>query len=240
MSPASKLALASINVVPHVARPSRIAQSRAAGPRSPTGPGCTIKQRTLRHTASGMARRRNGAITSSGRNKRTASAALASLTSSSTESSWPRSASSTWMRWVSALKLVASNRMRIVPSADAWQLLAGEPVDHALTADPGRHAHEARRVGGHFADHHGIATERVAAKDAEQTPGIFGRRDRDELALVGDVQGVETEQLAGPENFRPDRYGGFVKPHPHGRLVADLVERRRKTAAGRIAQYVSL
>ena len=43
-----------------------------------------------------------------------------------------------------------------------WQLLAGEPVDDALAADPGRHAHEVRRVGDHFADHHGIATEWMA------------------------------------------------------------------------------
>src|SRR5664280_2232191 len=237
MLPASNVAFASINVVPHAAWSSRIAQSSAAGPRSPTGPGWTIRHRTVRQTASGMARRRNGATTRSGRNKRTASVTLSSFTSSSTESSWPRSASSTWMRWVSALKLVASNRMRIVPSADAWQLLAGEPVDHALTADPGRHAHEARRVGDHFADHRGIATERMAAKDAEQTRGVFGRRDRDQLALVGDVQGVETEQLARPENFRPYWNRGFVEPHPHRRLIADFIERCRKAAAGRIPQY---
>src|SRR5664279_1895935 len=237
MLPASNVAFASINVVPHAAWSSRIAQSSAAGPRSPTGPGWTIRHRTVRQTASGMARRKNGATTRSGRNKRTASVTLSSFTSSSTESSWPRSASSTWMRWVSALKLVASNRMRIVPSADARQLLAGEPVDHALAADARRHAHETRRVGDHFADHHGVAAEWMAAKDAEQTRGVFCRHDCDKLALVGDVQGIETEQFTGPENFRQDRYGGFVEPHPHGGLVADLVERRRQTAAGRIAQY---
>src|SRR5664280_1048649 len=127
------------------------------------------------------------------------------------------------MRWVSALKLVASNRIRIVPSADARQLLAGEPVDDALATDPGHHAHEERRVGDHFADHHGLAAERMAAKDAEQTRGVFCRRDCDKLALVGNVQGVETEQFAGPEHFRLDRNGGFVEPHPHGGLVACLL-----------------
>src|SRR5665647_844458 len=129
------------------------------------------------------------------------------------------------MRWVNVLKLVASNRIRIMPSADTRQLLAGEPVDNTLAADPGRHAHEARRVGDHFADHRGIATEWMATKDAEQTCGICGRRDRDQLALVGHVQGVETEQLARPEHFRPDWNRGFVELHPDRRLIADFVER---------------
>src|SRR5512143_3238393 len=119
------------------------------------------------------------------------------------------------MRWVRALKLVASNRIRIAPSADARQLLAGEPVDNTLTSDPGRHAHEACGVGDHRADHHGIATERMTTKHAKQTRGVFGRHDRDELALVGNVQGVEPQQFAGPENFRSYWNRSFVEPHSH-------------------------
>jgi len=71
------------------------------------------------------------------------------------------------------LKLVASSRILIAPSADARQLLAGEPVDHALAADPRRHAHEARWVGDHLADHHGLLPERMAAQDSKQTPGVL-------------------------------------------------------------------
>ena len=65
----------------------------------------------------------------------------------------------------------------------------------------------------------GIAAEWMCAHDAEQTRGVVGRYDGDELALVGDVQGVETEQLAGTENLGLDRNGGFVEPHADPRLM---------------------
>src|SRR6202167_2021267 len=67
--PASQSATASSIVTPQVSTPRRIAQSSADGPRSPGGPGCTMRQRHRRQTDAGIARFKNGARTTSGVNR---------------------------------------------------------------------------------------------------------------------------------------------------------------------------
>ena len=52
--PPSTSPVASSTVTPHSAISSSIAQSSEDGPRSPRGPGCTIRQRCLLQTDSGM------------------------------------------------------------------------------------------------------------------------------------------------------------------------------------------
>ena len=74
-------------------------------------------------------------------------------------------ASSTYSRCVEAVEARASgSRMRIgSPSADARQLLAGEPVDDARPPKRVSHLDEVVRVLDHLADDRGIAAERMRA-----------------------------------------------------------------------------
>lgn len=66
-SPASISALAWSTVTPHRAAPSWTARSREDGPRSPTGPGWTMRQVWADHTSSGRADVSIGATSRSGR-----------------------------------------------------------------------------------------------------------------------------------------------------------------------------
>ena len=79
-SPPSTTPLASSTVTPHSSIPSSIAQSSDDGPRSPRGPGCTTRQRYLRHTVSGMKVLSMGQTIRSGR-RRPAADSTASLES---------------------------------------------------------------------------------------------------------------------------------------------------------------
>ena len=123
--------------------------------------------------------------------------------------------------------------------ADAGQLLAGQPVDDAAAAEARLHLHEVVRVVDHLADDRGVASERMRAHRREQALGVGGATDRDELALVGDVERIEPEELAG--RARPARFTGMsllVDHHAAARLPRDLVQRRREPAARRVAQAV--
>ena len=84
---------------PNGSTPSWIAQSSEDGPRSPTGPGWTIRQVCADHTSAGMAVLSIGATIRSGASRRTASAQTDRRQSASpTATVWPRSRSSAWTR----------------------------------------------------------------------------------------------------------------------------------------------
>ena len=85
--PASSSSCACKTVTPQRPTPRKIAQSSADGPRSPGGPGCTMRQRCRCQIDGGIARFRNGASIKSGRNSSTASPVTRSWISSSTDSS---------------------------------------------------------------------------------------------------------------------------------------------------------
>ena len=84
--------------------PRKIAQSSADGPRSPGGPGCTMRHRCRCQSDAGIARFKNGARITSGFHSSTASLVTRSWMSSSTDNSWPSCASSTYSRCAEAVE----------------------------------------------------------------------------------------------------------------------------------------
>jgi len=103
MSPASISAFACSTVTPQRVAPSMIAQSSEEGPRSPLGPGWTMKQGRADQMSAGIAVVSIGAMIRSGSRRRTASRMTWSPSASSTATWCPRSASSAWTRWVMLL-----------------------------------------------------------------------------------------------------------------------------------------
>ena len=57
-------------------------------------------------------------------------------------------------------------------------------------------------VGHDLADHRRLPPERMGAHDGQQAIGVGRRADGDELALVGDIERIEAEQLAGGPHVR--------------------------------------
>ena len=93
-----------------------IAQSSEDGPRSPLMPGCTIRQRCLRHTDSGMIALSIGRTISSGVWRATAARSPARV-QTSTETAWPRSVRATKTRWLRLLWAETRKRIRSGRSA---------------------------------------------------------------------------------------------------------------------------
>src|SRR5674476_915224 len=102
----------------------------------------------------------------SGTNKATASSVTESVMSNSTETSCPRWRSSAPSRWVRLLKAWVSSKIRMdcratlamtamkkfaisAPLANAWQLVAGQPIDDASATKGGGELHKMMRVGDH-------------------------------------------------------------------------------------------
>ena len=78
--------------------------------------------------------------------------------------------------------------------------------------------------------------ERVRAQPLERVAGRLRRDDRDELALVRDVERVDAEDLAGADDLRPERQRGLLERDGERRSRGELVQRRRQAAARRVAQ----
>ena len=85
MSPASISAFAWSTVTPQRPVPLMIAQSSEEGPRSPGGPGWTMKQGRDDQMSAGIAVVSIGAMTRSGSKRRTASRITSSPSASSTD-----------------------------------------------------------------------------------------------------------------------------------------------------------
>ena len=75
------------------------------------------------------------------------------------------------------------------------QLLAGKQIDDPGASDSGLHQHEAGMLGGHFADDGGLCAS--GWDRGQNSASLAGRDNGLELAFVGDIQRVETKNLAG-------------------------------------------
>ena len=84
------------------------------------------------------------------------------------------------------------------------------------------------------------AAERVCAHRGEDAIGISGRKNSKQLAFVGDVKRVETEDLARAFDFLADGNLRFVEQHAHPCALRDLAQRAGDAAARRIAQNVDV
>jgi hypothetical protein len=62
-----------------------------------------------------------------------------------------------------------------------------------------------RGLGGDLGDDRRLAADGVGAERGEGGVGRVGGDDRDQLALVGDVDRVDPEDLAGTRDLRTDR-----------------------------------
>ena len=86
------------------------------------------------------------------------------------------------------------------------------------------------------ADDRSAAPKRMRAHGGERGLRLVGRRDGDDLALVGEIERVEPQNLAERLDLFADRRRLFVDLDRHLRGLGDLVQRRRQPAAGRVAQ----
>ena len=67
--------------------------------------------------------------------------------------------------------------------------------------------------GDDLANHRRIGALRVRSHRGDRSVGFVGRNDRDELALVGDVQRIDAEHVARAEHLRLDREACLVEDH---------------------------
>ena len=79
----------------------------------------------------------------------------------------------------------------------------------------------------------------MAAQRLEGGVGLLGGNDRQELAFVGDVQRIDSEQVAGPGDRGIDGQGGLVQDHGEAGVVGELVADRPDAAPGRVPQPAS-
>jgi hypothetical protein len=77
----------------------------------------------------------------------------------------------------------------------------------------------ARMVGGDFADNRGGLAEWVRLHRCQNTIGLGGRKNREEFTFIGDIERIETEDLAGSLDFFANGNLRFIEQHAHpGRL----------------------
>src|SRR5207244_13208082 len=103
-----------------------------------------------------------------------------------------------FVSWPRAAMPMSAGGARPVPggSADPREKLAIGPFEDPAASDGGAHHHQAGVFGGDAADAHGSSPSRVFAHGGEDGPRRLRRHHRHELALVGDVQHIESEDLA--------------------------------------------
>ena len=87
-------------------------------------------------------------------------------------------------------------------------------------------------LGADLADERGLGAERMRRSRSSALVGRLRRDDRDELALVGDVERVDAEDLAGADDRGPERQRRLLE---HDRELAPAGRARSAPSRGRRA-----
>src|SRR5215210_2114481 len=115
--------------------------------------------------------------------------------------------------------------------ANPRQRIADEHVDHAGAAELGVHDDHARRLLAYFADDRRFFPAFGVTQGFEGGVRLFWRYYGEELAFVGDVEGVYTQDLARPVYHVPDRKLLLPQRHAVPRVAGELVQDCAHTAA---------
>ena len=127
-----------------------------------------------------------------------------------------------------------------VLSANPRQLFADQHVDNTLSAESGVQHHHARRLLGYFADNGRMFSRRMRAHRRQYPVRVRARHNRYQLAFVGEIKRVESENFAGTFHFLAQRQRGLADTDRNVGALRELIEHGRHTAAGRIAQTVDV
>ena len=84
-------------------------------------------------------------------------------------------------------------------------MLACEPVDDPDAAKTCRHLDQTVGIFESITNNRCVPSERMSAHGFEQHIGGVRRNDCDKLALIGDIERIETQQFAERSNGRRDR-----------------------------------
>jgi hypothetical protein len=113
-------------------------------------------------------------------------------------------------------------------STDARQLFADQHIDNAFASERGEHRDPASLSFTDRPDHTGAAAEWVRTQGGKCLIGVFRRRNYDDFAFVGQIEGVEAQYFAEAPNILADRSPGLLDFDRNLRGIRDLVEDRRQ------------
>src|SRR5688572_26755270 len=114
------------------------------------------------------------------------------------------------------------------------QRVADKHVYHAGAAEAGVHEDHPLRLLAHLADYRGLFAAFDPAQRLEGAVGGFGGDDGEQLALVGDVERVYSQDLARPVYDFPNRDVSLPQSDPVPGIAGELVQDRANTTTGGI------
>src|ERR1700756_2903443 len=129
---------------------------------------------------------------------------------------------------------------RIALSTDSRQLFPEQRIQHARAADLGVHEHHPRMIGNDFSDDARIVSQRVLPHASHNRIGGAPGHNCDQLAFVGHVKRIQSQNLTGAANRVAYRDLGLAHQHPDFGAHRDLIQYRGHAATGRIAQAMYL
>src|SRR5581483_5150355 len=121
-------------------------------------------------------------------------------------------------------------------SADAGKGITHQHVDDARAAEGGAQHHDRLRLLSDLADDRRLLAERVGPQRGGGGVSLVGRDHGDELPLVGDVEGIDPQEVARTGDRRVDGKGVLVEHDVHPGGPRQLVGHRPYAAARRVAQ----
>src|ERR1017187_3270364 len=125
---------------------------------------------------------------------------------------------------------------RVAKLTNSWELLAEHDVQNARTADLGLHQHHAGMIGNHLSDHGSFAAQRVLTHALDNFIRCFSGNDRDQLALVGHVERIESQYFAGALDSFADWNSALLQQHSDLQLDGNFIQGGSYAAASWIAQ----
>ena len=97
---------------------------------------------------------------------------------------------------------------------DPWQLFTGDHVDNAHSPDARFHDDGAWMLANDAADDGGISTTWMTAHRVQDPVTVVRRHKRDQRSFVGDIQGIESQDLTGSFHFIGERDAFFPNADP--------------------------
>lgn len=128
-------------------------------------------------------------------------------------------------------------QLGVTCSTHPRQLFARQPIDNSSATETGRHLHKLVIVSYRLSNISCIAPERMRLHGCKHSIGRIRRDDRNELALVSDMDRIKPKEFAGRRNRRLHRNGGFLQTEAEARLMRNLVERGGKAATRGVTHH---
>ena len=134
---------------------------------------------------------------------------------------------------------MSSTKGSVACLTNSRELFAEHVIQDARPANLGLHQHHAGMIGNDLSDYDGFRAQRVPAHVLDNFIRCVSGNDRNQLAFIGHIKRIESQDFAGPLDGFAHRNISFLQQHSDLRPAGNFIQRSCYATASWIAQAVN-